>query len=297
MVMADIDFNHEFHFRYGVVERVSPLIRRVVARNPGPFTGPGTGTYIIGVGEVAVIDPGPMLPDHVDALLDGLVGETVSHIVITHTHVDHSPAARLLSARTGAAVFGSKPHAELSAGELEGGVDREYAPDFPLDHGESVSGDGWTLKAIHTPGHCSNHLCFSLPEESALFCGDHVMAWATPVIIPPDGSIADYIQSLDRLSEGTERTYYPTHGAPIEDPASFLAQVRAHRMSRVEQVETALQSGYGDLHSLRARVYRELPASLHAGAELSLLASLRYLEAHGRARIIRQDSVIRFKAV
>ena len=135
--MADIDFNHDFDFRYGVVERVSPLIRRVVARNPGPFTGPGTGTYIIGEGEVAVIDPGPMLPDHVDALLEGIGSETVSHIVVTHTHVDHSPAARLLAARTGAAVYRAKPHAELSAGDLEGGVDREYAPDFALDHGRN----------------------------------------------------------------------------------------------------------------------------------------------------------------
>ena len=281
MVVSEIEFHHEFHFRYGVVERVAPLIRRVVARNPGPFTGPGTGTYIIGEGEVAVIDPGPMLPDHVDAILDGIPGETVSHILVTHTHVDHSPAARLLRDKTGAASFGSGPHAERSAGELEGGVDREFIPDFPLRHGETISGNGWTLEAIHTPGHCSNHLCFALPGESALFCGDHVMAWATPVIIPPDGSVADYVRSLDHLLDREERTFYPTHGTAIVDPKAFLPQVRAHRLQRVAQVEEALRSGCGELGAMRRQIYRDLPRRLYTGAELSLLASLRYLEQHG----------------
>ena len=189
-----------------------------MAPNPGPFTGPGTGTYIIGRGEVAVIDPGPMLPDHVDALLAGLRGETVSHILVTHTHADHSPAARLLARRTGAPVFAFGPHAAESAGELEGGVDRDFAPDFPLGDGEAVRGDGWTLEALHTPGHCSNHLCFAWPEAGALFCGDQVMAWATPVIIPPDGSVGDYLESLDRLMLRPERVFYPTHGTPAARP-------------------------------------------------------------------------------
>jgi glyoxylase-like metal-dependent hydrolase (beta-lactamase superfamily II) len=292
--MTDIDFNHDFSFRYGEMAQVTPLVRRIVAHNPGPFTGPGTGTYIIGRGEVAVIDPGPMLPDHVDALLAGLGGETVTHIVVTHTHADHSPAANLLRAKTGAATFGFGLHAASSAGALEGGVDRDFVPDFTLDHGETVAGNGWTLEAIHTPGHCSNHLCFALPEENALFCGDHVMAWATPVIIPPDGSIADYIRSLDHLHKRPERIYYPTHGAAIGNPGTFVSQVRAHRLSRVEQVATALGQGCDNLTALRCRIYPDLPRPLHAGAELSLLASLRYLEQHGRAQYSGLDGVHRF---
>ncbi len=280
--MTGIPFNHEFEFRYGIVEPVTDGIRRIVARNPGPFTGPGTGTYIIGRGEVAVIDPGPMLPDHVDALLAGLGEETVSHILVTHTHADHSPAARLLRQRTGAPVFAFGPHAKESAGELEGGVDREFVPDFLLDDGDEVPGDGWSLEVIHTPGHCSNHICFAWPGAEALFCGDHIMAWSTPVIIPPDGSVGDYIESLDRLSQRPERVFYPTHGTPITDPGDFIAKVREHRLHRVKQVAAAIADGLDNLPSLRRRIYTDIPRNLEAGAELSLLASILYLQARGR---------------
>lgn len=279
--MTGIPFNHEFEFRYGIVEPVTDGIRRIVARNPGPFTGPGTGTYIIGRGEVAVIDPGPMLPDHVDALLTGLGEETVSHILVTHTHADHSPAARLLRQRTGAPVFAFGPHAKDSAGELEGGVDREFVPDFLLDDGDEVPGDGWSLEVIHTPGHCSNHICFAWPGAEALFCGDHIMAWSTPVIIPPDGSVGDYIESLDRLSQRPERVFYPTHGTPITEPGDFIAKVREHRLHRVEQVAAAIADGVDNLPSLRRRIYTDIPRNLEAGAELSLLASILYLQTRG----------------
>lgn len=279
--MTGIPFNHEFEFRYGIVEPVTDGIRRIVARNPGPFTGPGTGTYIIGRGEVAVIDPGPMLPDHVDALLAGLGEETVSHILVTHTHADHSPAARLLRQRTGAPVFAFGPHARDSAGELEGGVDREFVPDFLLDDGDEVPGDGWSLEVIHTPGHCSNHICFAWPGAGALFCGDHIMAWSTPVIIPPDGSVGDYIESLDRLSQRPERVFYPTHGTPITEPGNFIAKVREHRLNRVEQVAAAIADGVDNLPSLRRRIYTDIPRNLEAGAELSLLASILYLQERG----------------
>lgn len=280
--MTGIPFIHEFEFRYGIVEPVTDDIRRIVARNPGPFTGPGTGTYIIGRGEVAVIDPGPMLPDHVDALLAGLGEETVSHILVTHTHADHSPAARLLRQRTGAPVFAFGPHAKDSAGELEGGVDREFVPDFLLDDGDEVPGNGWSLEVIHTPGHCSNHICFAWPGTGALFCGDHIMAWSTPVIIPPDGSVGDYIESLDRLFQRPERVFYPTHGTPITDPGDFIAKVREHRLHRVEQVAAAIADGVDNLPSLRRRIYTDIPRNLEAGAELSLLASILYLQARGR---------------
>ncbi len=287
--MTGIPFNHEFEFRYGIIEPVTDGIRRIVARNPGPFTGPGTGTYIIGRGEVAVIDPGPMLPDHVDALLAGLGEETVSHILVTHTHADHSPAARLLRQRTGAPVFAFGPHARDSAGELEGGVDREFVPDFLLDDGEVVPGDGWSLEVIHTPGHCSNHICFAWPGTGALFCGDHIMAWSTPVIIPPDGSVGDYIESLDRLSQRPERVFYPTHGTPITDPGDFIARVREHRLHRVEQVAAAIANGVDTLPSLRRRIYTDIPRNLEAGAELSLLASILFLQERGRVLKVGGD--------
>lgn len=282
--MGDIEFNHRFEFEYGRLEPVAPGIRRIVARNPGPFTGPGTGTYVIGEGEVAVIDPGPMLPDHVDGLLRGLGDESVSHILVTHTHVDHSPASRLLRQRTGAPVFAYGPHAEDSAGDLEGGVDRSFEPDFLVGDGEIIEGAGWNVEAVHTPGHCSNHLCFAWPGADALFCGDHIMAWATPVIIPPDGSVGDYIASLDRLARRTESVFYPTHGAAIGNPRRFIELVRAHRLFRVEQVAAAVSAGFHDLQSLRARVYAGIPETLHAGAELSLLASLEFLRVNGRIR-------------
>ncbi len=292
--MDDIAFNHHFEFSYGRLESVAPGIRRIVARNPGPFTGPGTGTYVIGEGEVGVIDPGPMLPDHVDALLKGLADESISHILVTHTHVDHSPASRLLRQRTGAPVFAFGPHAEDSAGDLEGGVDRSFEPDFTLDDHERIEGEGWTLETIHTPGHCSNHICFAWPAQGALFCGDHIMAWATPVIIPPDGSVSDYITSLDRLSKRQEATFYPTHGTPIGNPTDFIAQVRAHRLFRVEQVASAIRAGFQDITSLRNRVYADIPANLHAGAELSLLASIHYLQQSGRVEPVKLNGMTRY---
>ena len=183
--MPELQFNHDFEFEYGKITRVTPGIRRIVARNPGPFTGPGTSTYVIGTGEVCVLDPGPMLPDHIDALLEGLIDEQISHILVTHTHIDHSPASRLLKARTGAPVFAFGAHSMHSAGDLEGGVDREFLPDFELVDGEHIGGADWQLEAIHTPGHCSNHLCFAMIGSDALFCGDHLMAWATTIILPP----------------------------------------------------------------------------------------------------------------
>ena len=292
--MVDIPFNHDFEFRYGEVETVTEGIRRIVAENPGPFTGPGTGTYIIGEEEVAVIDPGPMLPDHVDALLRDLGGENVSHILVTHTHADHSPAAQLLQQYTGAPVFAFGPHARDSAGDLEGGVDRAFMPDFLLEDGEEIPGDGWSLEVIHTPGHCSNHICFAWPDAGALFCGDHIMAWSTPVIIPPDGSVWDYIDSLDRLSQRPERVFYPTHGAPITDPGDFIAKVREHRLHRVEQVAAAIADGVDNLPVLRVRIYRDIPRNLEAGAELSLLASILYLQEWGRVRVIGRGRYQRY---
>ena len=198
---TDIPFRREFSFEYGRLEPVAPGVRRIVARNPSPFTFRGTGTYVIGSGEVAVIDPGPDLTEHVEALLAGLSGERVTHILITHTHRDHSPAAAALKVATGAATWGYGPHAGGKRGEagVEEGGDWDFVPDVAVHDGASITGKGWRFEAVHTPGHTSNHVCFALPDSGILFSGDHVMGWSTSVISPPDGDMTAYMASLDKL--------------------------------------------------------------------------------------------------
>jgi len=276
--MTAIQFNHAFEFRYGALERLTPLVRRVVARNPGPFTGPGTSTFIIGNREVAVIDPGPALPAHIDAIADHLRAETVTHIIATHTHADHSPGCKLLQEKTGAPTYGFGPH----AGVESPGADRDFVPDRRLGHGATIAGLDWHLRAIHTPGHCANHICLALPEENTLFCGDQLMAWATTAVMPPDGDVADYLASLERLKRRPETRYRPTHGAAIDNPRAFIAQVIAHRLARVEQVFDAVAAGARDTAAMRARIYAGLGPALHAAAERSILGSLNFLIERGR---------------
>ncbi len=293
--MTALRFNRAFDFRYGVVERLTPLVRRVVARNPGPFTFHGTATFLVGNREVAVIDPGPALAEHVDAIVAGLAGESVSHIIATHTHADHSPACRLLQEKTGAPTYGFGPHPAGTAGAadettgaaavMESGVDRDFVPDHRLGDGGVLAGLDWHLRAIHTPGHCSNHLCFALPEENTLFCGDQLMAWSTTVILPPDGSVGDYIASLEALKRRPETIYRPTHGAAIENPRAYIDQIIAHRRRRIEQVFAAVAAGIGDIRALRAQIYQDLDPALHAGAERSILGSLCFLLEEGRVRV------------
>ncbi len=288
--MADIPFRREMAFEYGAVDRVSPLIRRVVARNPGPFTFHGTGTYIVGHGSVAVIDPGPALGAHVDALIAALGDETVSHILVTHTHLDHSPAARLLKQATGAKTHGFGPHGSGRGGPgtgpgpaVEEGGDLDFVPDVRLRDGDVVAGEGWTLTAVHTPGHTSNHLCFALAEENALFSGDHVMGWSTSVIAPPDGDMAAYMASLDRLRSRGEDVYWPTHGPPIRDPGPFVEAFVAHRQERERQILACLRRGQGTIRDMVAVLYAEVPVQLHPAAACSVLAHLIHMVAEGRA--------------
>ena len=275
--MTAIDFNHDFSFEYGLVTLVAPKIRRIVANNPGPYTGPGTSTYIIGDDDVAVIDPGPLLPQHIDALIDGLGSTRISHILVTHTHNDHSPGAKLLKHHTGAPTFGFSPHSQNSAGALEGGVDRDFIPDFAVKNGEILEGTDWSLEAIHTPGHCSNHLCFAFLGQDSLFCGDQLMAWSTPVIMPPDGSVSDYLMSLETLFKRDESIFYPTHGRPIDSPQTYAKQVIEHRLHRVEQIKNAIEKGINTIPAMCDAIYPNIPPILFAGAELSVLASLEYL--------------------
>ena len=219
---VEIPFRRDFAFEYGRLEPVAPMIRRIVARNPSPFTFKGTGTYVVGNGDVAVIDPGPDIAEHVDALVAGLSGERVTHILITHTHRDHSPAARALQAATGAPTYGFGPHAGGKRGDpaVEEGGDWDFAPDVTLRDGDRVAGKGWTFEAVHTPGHTSNHLCFALADAGVLFSGDHVMGWSTSVIAPPDGDMGAYYtwinqQRLAGAEKAAFLAWFEDHGEAL----------------------------------------------------------------------------------
>jgi glyoxylase-like metal-dependent hydrolase (beta-lactamase superfamily II) len=293
-----IPFVKELQFAYGTVSGLSPLVRRVIAPNPSPFTFHGTGTYIIGHGGkngrrgIAVIDPGPDDPAHLDALLRAIEGETVSHILITHTHRDHSPGAAWLKARTGAPTYGFGPHPVPRGGlAVEEGGDHDFVPDHVLGEADELTGDGWTVTALHTPGHISNHLCFALHEEKALFSGDHVMGWSTTVISPPDGSMTDYYNSLDKLLPRDDVRYYPTHGAPIDalstghSPQHFVRSLIAHRQGREAQILDALKAGPQTIPQMVAAMYADVPKYLHPAAARSVLAHLVHMVADGRVRV------------
>jgi glyoxylase-like metal-dependent hydrolase (beta-lactamase superfamily II) len=270
---------------YGRAERLSPRVERVLARNPSPFTFTGTGTYVVGTTSVAVIDPGPDDPAHVEALLAALDGKKVSHILVTHTHMDHSPAARPLAARTGAPVLGCAPLALADDGpRADAGFDTGYAPDRVLADGETVAGPGWTLAAVHTPGHTSNHLCYALEEEQALFTGDHVMGWSTTVVAPPDGDMAAYMASLEKLMGRADRIYYPTHGAPVAEPQRWTRHLIAHRRQREAQILGLLAESPRTIPWMVERMYQQVDRRLWPAAGRSVLAHLLDLEARGRVQ-------------
>ena len=271
----------------GRLERLSPLVRRMLAGNPGPFTYTGTCTYVIGVGDVTVIDPGPAEARSIDALLAALGSERVAEIVVTHTHRDHSPGAALLKARTGAPVVGCAPHSafrDLHVGEItmEAGADRDYRPDREIADGERVEGNGFTLEAVFTPGHTANHLAFALREENALFSGDHVMAWSTSIVAPPDGSMRAFMQSLERLKGRDETIYWPGHGGPVTEPKRFVRALLHHRRMREAAILNRLVAGDETIPALVEAIYEGLDPRLKGAAGLSVLAHLEDLVARGR---------------
>jgi len=278
-----IPFNRELDFDYGAVETLSPLVRRVIARNPSAFTFHGTGTYIIGRGSVAIIDPGPDLAEHIDALIEAIRGETVSHILVTHTHLDHSPATAAVKAATGAPSYGFGPHGGGAGSKVEEGGDFAFTPDERLADADIVAGKGWTMQAVHTPGHTSNHLCFTLREEDALFPGDHVMGWSTTIVSPPDGDMRAYMASLEKLLGRAEARYYPTHGAPIGEPGPYVAALLAHRHEREAQILACLADGIGRIPDMVARLYADVDPRLHRAAGRSVLAHLIHMVETGRA--------------
>ena len=279
------DMADDFTPRYGEVEQMAPGIRRVLARNAGAFTYYGTGTYIIGHGAVAVIDPGPDDADHVHAIRAALEGERVSHILVTHTHYDHSPAAVPLKAATGAEIVGCAPLVLDDNGpRADAGFDRDYSPDRVLKEGDVVAGPDWTIEAVATPGHTSNHLCFAYREGEALFTGDHVMGWSTTVVSPPDGDMADYMRSLEKLLERDERTYYPTHGQPVDNPRRLVRGMLTHRKQREYQIVALLKEGVRHIPDMVARMYVGLDPRLTGGAGRSVLAHLVDLKERGQVR-------------
>jgi glyoxylase-like metal-dependent hydrolase (beta-lactamase superfamily II) len=269
----------------GKVEPIGPGVRRLLAGNPSPFTFTGTQTYIVGAGAVAVIDPGPDLPDHVDAILAATQGEKIAAILCTHTHRDHSPASRPLASATGAPIIGCAPLALDDDGpRADAAFDFDYAPGHVLADGEALAGDGWRLTAVATPGHTSNHLCFALEGTGDLFTGDHVMGWSTTVVSPPDGDMALYMQSLNLLLGRDDKIYHPAHGPAVTKPHSHVRALIAHRKMREKQILKRLGEGEGRIAHMVPAMYQGTDPRLFPAAGRSVLAHLVDLEARGLVR-------------
>lgn len=278
-----IPFDRSAPTATGAAEPVSPLVRRLVAPNPGPFTYTGTCSYLVGRGEVAIVDPGPAIDAHIGALLAATAGERVTHCVVTHTHRDHSPAAAAIREVTGCAIVGcARHHSALGeADPLDAAQDTGYAPDRVMRDGERLDGSGFTLVAVATPGHAANHLAFGLPEENTLFSGDHVMAWSTSVVAPPDGSMADYMASLRKLLRRDDALYWPGHGGSVREPQRFVRGLLQHRRQREAAILARVQAGDDAIPAIVARLYEGLAPALAGAAGLSVLAHLRHLAERG----------------
>ena len=283
--MAQIPFVHDHDFEYGQVEVLAPGIRRLTARNPSAFTYHGTGTYIIGTGTVAVIDPGPADPAHLDVLMRGLEGEHISHILVTHCHLDHSPGARVLQAACDVPTFAFGPHGTVSEHREESaeeGVDNDFDPDVRLAHGQRFTVGNLEVECIHTPGHTSNHMCFALPASGDVFSGDHVMAWSTSVIIPPDGNMADYLNSLQLMLERNDKCYWPTHGPALRAPTAYVEALIAHRYQRMDDILELIALESMGIPKMVAPLYPGLDPRLIGAASRSILASLLFLIDKGK---------------
>jgi len=267
----------------GLAELCEPLVRRVLAPNPSAFTYTGTQTYVVGAaGQVAVIDPGPDDPAHLDALPAAIGPAEVAAICCTHTHRDHSPGAAALKARTGAQIIGCAPLALVTdTPRLDAPFDQTYSPDRVLTDGESLSGPDWTITAVATPGHTSNHLCYALDESGALFSGDHVMAWSTSVVTPPDGEMAAYMASLAKLHDRSDRIYYPAHGPAVEKPRQLVRGMIGHRRQRERQILRLIEDGTGRIAEMVPQMYKGVDERLWPAAGQSVLAHLIELEQRG----------------
>lgn len=285
--MADPHFDRSFEPAYGRAVAVAPGVERLTVNNPSPFTFHGTNSYIVGTSSVAVIDPGPENDAHFEALMAALAGRTVSHIFVSHTHRDHSPLAATLKAATGALTVGEGPHRParvLREGETNPfaeSSDTAFRPDITVGDGETIAGDGWALTAVLTPGHTANHAAFALDGTGILFSADHVMAWATSIVAPPDGSMMDYMASLDRLIARKDRLLLPGHGGPVTKPVSFMRALKTHRQMRERAIVGRIAAGDAFIPDMVKVIYRETDPRLHGAAALSVLAHIEELVGRG----------------
>jgi len=291
---VSIPFVRDYDFEYGRCDQLSPMVQRVVADNPGPFTYTGTGVFIIGDVNVAVIDPGPTTPAHVAALEKALEGRAVTHVLVTHHHIDHSPMAQPLAEAHGCKVYGYGLQPRPPQGgevRLEAGDDLTFKPDVEIRDGEIIEGDGWTIEAIHTPGHTSNHLCYDLREENTLFSGDHIMGWSTSVVSPPDGDMGDYLNSLRRVYDRHFNILRPTHGPAITDVDVFVKAYLDHRLAREAQIANALKSGLNSIFDIVSDLYAEIDKRLHPAAAHSVLSHLIHMRQEGRVKADGPDGL------
>ncbi len=279
-------FNLQFEPAHGHGVQVAAGVVRVTARNPGPFTFHGTNTYLVGRDTLAIIDPGPDDDEHLDTLLRVIDGRHVSHIFVSHTHRDHSPLAARLTKATGAPTHGEGPHraARPDSGlpPLENGADRDFRPDIFLSDGQVVEGEGWALKTVLTPGHAANHAAFALEGTGILFSADHVMGWSTTVVAPPDGSMADYMASLDRLIARADRLLLPGHGGEVADPATYMRDLKEHRIARERAILDRLRQGDRRIEDIVRAIYREIDPRMYPAAALSVLAHIEELIERGQ---------------
>lgn len=292
-----LDFDTTFEPAYGEAVPVAPGVVRVTVNNPSAFTFHGTNSYIVGTDTLAVIDPGPLDENHLRALVATIAGRPVSHIFVSHTHIDHSPLAARLAAETGAQVLAEGPHRParpLRIGEinpLDASGDDAFMPDVALAEGQLVAGDGWALRAIHTPGHAANHVVFALDGTDIVFSADHVMAWSTSIVAPPDGAMADYMASLDKMLEREDGLYLPGHGGPVARPAAFVRGLKAHRKMRERAIIERLRSGDRTVDEMVAAIYRDVDPRLHGAAGLSVLAHLEDLAGRGLVEVEGEPSI------
>lgn len=296
----DIPFVRGFEFEYGKIAQLSPMIRRVVASNPNYFTCYGTNTYIVGKGEVALIDPGPDIAAHIDAILTGLEGETITHILVTHSHLDHWPACKSIQQVCSAKTYGGTQDADIMKRDHDSAEAKilsnqerfeifGFVPDVSIGHGDLIEGDGWSIECVFTPGHASNHMCFQLVEEKTLFSGDHVMGWSTSVISPPSGNMEHYMNSLDLLLEREDIFYWPAHGPGIRDTKDYVRSFIAHRKSRERQILEELAKGPNSISGMVSHLYSDVPEFLHPAAQRSMLAGVVYLIKRG---VVRCDEAL-----
>jgi len=281
----DIPFDRNFDVPAGQADQIAPLVRRIVAPNPGPFTFTGTCSYIVGTGEVAIIDPGPDLPAHTEAVLDAVKNERVAQIVITHTHRDHSPGARAIQAATGAKTFGEGPHRAARPFQidektrLDASGDMDFMPDVRVKDGDLINGKGYVLETVLTPGHTMNHAVYALKGTDILFSGDHVMAWSTSIVAPPDGEMHAYMHSLHKLKRRPETIYFPGHGPAVRNAPAFVDRYIAHRDARETAILRSLERGETDIPSLVRAIYIGLNPKLAGAAALMTFAQLEDLVA------------------